>query len=227
MRDNRRCVVTGIFDMNAPTISRRNSTSHKKADNSQSARILFQIMRNSRADVQLDYSASVLLAVLHRFNRDIRSFNGEKVHFLINVITLEKGIHDTFDSDRLGFYLEATVIFYRFKVHPQMCQFVTFSTTDAEHLPVPSRELLALHATCCKVAHFSGAAEYIDRTYLDEEETGVLASDGTSSDMLTYALLALSNDAVSVQGRKCVSANDSGSTLLRASLFSVYLDITK
>jgi hypothetical protein len=108
-----------------------------------------------------------------------------------------------------------------------MRQFVTFSTTDAEHLPVPSRELLALHATCCKVAHFSGAAEYIDRTYLDEEETGVLASDGTSGDMLTYALLALSNDAVSVQGRKCVSANDSGSTLLRASLFSVYLDITK
>jgi hypothetical protein len=69
-------------------------------------------------------------------------------------------------------------------LHPQMRQFITFSTTDTEHLPVPSRELLALHATCCKVAHFSGAAEYIERTCLDAEETGVLAGDGTSSDML-------------------------------------------
>jgi len=81
-----------------------------------------------------------------------------------------------------------------------MRQFVTFSTTDAEHLPVPSRELLALHATCCKVAHFSGAAEYIERTYRDAEEMGVLASDGTSGDMLNYALSSLPNDVVKVQG---------------------------
>jgi len=71
-----------------------------------------------------------------------------------------------------------------------MCQFVTFSTSNSERLPVPSRELLALHATFCKVAHFSGAAEYIDRTYQDAEEMGVLASDGTSSGMLDFALLS-------------------------------------
>jgi len=84
--------------------------------------------------------------------------------------------------------------------HPQMRQFVTFSTEDAEHLPVPSPGLLALHATCCKVAHFSGAAEYIERTYRGAEEMGVLASDGTSGDMLNYALSSLPNDAVKVQG---------------------------
>jgi len=81
-----------------------------------------------------------------------------------------------------------------------MRQFVTFSTEDAEHLPVPSPGLLALHATCCKVAHFSGAAEYIERTYRGAEEMGVLASDGTSGDMLNYALSSLPNDAVKVQG---------------------------
>jgi hypothetical protein len=77
--------------------------------------------------------------------------------------------------------------FSRGILYPQMRQFVTFSTKDAEHLPVP---LLALHATCCKIAHFSGAAEYIERTYLGAEVTGVLAGDGTSGDILDCALLS-------------------------------------
>ena len=81
-----------------------------------------------------------------------------------------------------------------------MRDFVTFSTNDPEHLPVPAPELLALHATCCKVAHLSGAAEYIDRLYRDADEIGVLSGDGTSGDMLGYALLSLSNSMVSVQG---------------------------
>ncbi|KAH9955466.1 hypothetical protein BC827DRAFT_1347593 [Russula dissimulans] len=211
MRDNWRCVVTGILDMNAPDdITAELDLTQESGQFTECAHILpestfFGVKPKSDNNLKLDYSASVL-AVLHRFNSDIRGFNGEKVHSLINVITLDHSIHDPFD--RLGLYFEAMPqenryevrSLYRLKLHPHMRQFVTFSTTDAEHLPVPSRELLALHATCCTVAHFSGAAEYIDRTYLDEEETGVLASDGTSGDMLTYALLSLSNDVVSVQG---------------------------
>jgi hypothetical protein len=59
--------------------------------------------------------------------------------------------------------------------------------------------LLALHATCCKVAHFSGAAEYIDMIYRDADEMGVLAPDGTSGDMLGFALSSLSNQTASVR----------------------------
>lgn len=77
---------------------------------------------------------------------------------------------------------------------------VMFSTNDPEHLPVPVPELLALHATCCKVAHLSGAAEYIDRLYRNADEIGVLSGDGTSGDMLGYALLSLSNSMVNVEG---------------------------
>ena len=72
-----------------------------------------------------------------------------------------------------------------------MRQFVEFSTSDPENLPVPASELLALHATCCKVAHLSGAAEYIDEVYRDADELGVLSADGTSGDMLHYMLLSL------------------------------------
>ena len=57
---------------------------------------------------QLDYSASIL-AILKRFCHDISTFNGQKVHSLTNVMTLEKDIHDWFD--RLALYFEATVRF--------------------------------------------------------------------------------------------------------------------
>ena len=66
------------------------------------------VVRNSCPDAKRDYSASVL-AVLQRFNCDISSFNGEKVHSLTNVMTLEKNIRDAFD--RLEFYFEAMVSF--------------------------------------------------------------------------------------------------------------------
>ena len=86
-------------------------------------------------------------------------------------------------------------LFTLYSPHPSLRRFVTFSSTDPEYLPVPAPELLTLHATCCKVAHLSGAAEYIDKVYRDVEEMGVLASDGTSGDILSYALLSISNNS--------------------------------
>ena len=57
-----------------------------------------------------------------------------------------------------------------------------------EGLPVPSPEWLALHAACAKVAHLSGAAEYIETILRDAEETTVLAADGSSGEILTHLL---------------------------------------
>jgi len=142
-------------------------------------------------------------------------------------MTMQRDMHDAFD--RLKFYLEATVSF-DIAMHSlnhkhslgtvslksqKDCyeanffgpiplrdarQFVTFTTKDPEHLPVPAPELLALHATCYKVAHLSGAAEWIDVIYRDADEIGVLAPDGTSADMLGYALSSLSNHIADVRG---------------------------
>jgi len=47
-----------------------------------------------------------------------------------------------------------------------------------------------LHATCCKVAHFSGAADYINKIFNAAEGMGVLASEGTLAEILDYALLS-------------------------------------
>ena len=71
-----------------------------------------------------------------------------------------------------------------------------FTTVDPDKLPLPSPELLALHAACAKVAHLSGAGEYVDRIIEDMEQIDVLAYDGTSSDILHHALITLSSRVI-------------------------------
>ena len=63
------------------------------------------------------------------------------------------------------------------------------TSSDPAKLPVPSPKLIALHAVCAKVAHLSGAGEYIDKLDQDADDLDVLAGDGGSSDILTYAIL--------------------------------------
>jgi len=138
-----------------------------------------------------DYAASVL-AVLKRFGYDIENLNGPKVHSLCNVMTMQKDVHDWFD--RLEMWFEATNVSNCYLVktvdddfqHPRK---VTFTTPDPATLPVPSPELLALHTACAKVAHLSGAGEYIDKIDRDVEDLGVLSYDGSSSNVLNHALL--------------------------------------
>jgi len=57
---------------------------------------------------------------------------------------------------------------------------VTFTTPDAERLPLPSPRYLEIHAACAKIAHLSGAAEYIERVLEYVEEISVLADHGSS-----------------------------------------------
>jgi hypothetical protein len=55
---------------------------------------------------QREYSAFIL-AVLERFRYDISRFNGERVHSLTNVMTIDHNVHEAFD--RLELYFEAVV----------------------------------------------------------------------------------------------------------------------
>lgn len=61
---------------------------------------------------------------------------------------------------------------------------------DANLLLLPNPTYLEIHAACCKVAHMSGAAEYLDAVVRDIEGIGVLAEDGASANVLEYAILS-------------------------------------
>jgi hypothetical protein len=64
---------------------------------------------------------------------------------------------------------------------------VTFTSTDPA-LELPDRRYLKLHAAICRVAHMSGAAEYMDKHDRDLEELSVLAPDGSSAELFTAHL---------------------------------------
>ena len=46
-------------------------------------------------------------------------------------------------------------------------------TSEFEEVPPPEPLLLALHGTCARVAHMSGAAGFFDRPERDAEDEGL------------------------------------------------------
>jgi len=63
---------------------------------------------------------------------------------------------------------------------------VTFATTTGISLPDP--RYIKLHAAVCRIAHLSAAAEYIEFYERDVESVMALARDGSSADVLSFAL---------------------------------------
>jgi hypothetical protein len=58
-------------------------------------------------------------------------------------------------------------------------------TSEVEGVPLPDPLLLALHATCTRVAHMSGTAELFDQLECDPGEMEVLTFDGSSIPLLS------------------------------------------
>jgi hypothetical protein len=71
--------------------------------------------------------------------------------------------------------------------YKQVPRYVNFTTTT--NYPLPNPEYLKIHAACARVAHLSGAGECMDKVIKDANEIPVLASDGTSAEVLEYALM--------------------------------------
>ncbi|TFK83085.1 hypothetical protein K466DRAFT_590014 [Polyporus arcularius HHB13444] len=124
-----------------------------------------------------------------------QELTGVNIHRLENVMTLEVNVHYHFD--KLLVWLEAVEGRpHTYRIVTQKPYFgnfpdeVTFTSPHA-HLPQPSPRYLRVHAACCRIAHMSGAAEYIDKIYRDEEELGVLSEDGTSAPVLAHFLQRL------------------------------------
>ncbi|KAH7906958.1 hypothetical protein BJ138DRAFT_1161323 [Hygrophoropsis aurantiaca] len=137
-------------------------------------------------------------AVLQRFGLEylMDELNGDKIHRLENIITLRPDLHSLFDT--LDLWLEedqSTANRYKICFSTGMRLgfpvFVTFTTPDPEHLPLPSPDLLLLHAVCARVAHLFGAGEYVDEILKDLEETRVLSPTGESAELLFHALAPL------------------------------------
>jgi hypothetical protein len=146
----------------------------------------------------------------------LSELDGEKIHHLGNGFTMDMGLRQMFDDLDLWFehvtvrpqppsspslpfdalpqgdtYRVCTAIpnvfpFIYLPPNPT----VTFTSADPG-LPLPRSDYLRLHAAVCRVAHMSGAADYLYREERENERLGVLARDGSSADFLTSRLNSL------------------------------------
>jgi len=156
--------------------------------------------RSTNEDLNVDnkreYAASVH-AVLDRFGQiRIDELNGTNIHRLENILTLDSVVHDWFDQlkvwldrkpdDPVNCYTPAaTKPYYLREIQDQ----VRLNTPDMSKYPLPDPRYLAIHAACARVAHLSGAAEYIEMVFRDMEDTKVLANNGGSGEVLYHALI--------------------------------------
>ncbi|KAK0451323.1 uncharacterized protein EV420DRAFT_1560326 [Desarmillaria tabescens] len=148
-----------------------------------------------------DWVASVWAAV---FGLHMTELNGVGTHRLQNILTLCPDLHDGFDqlalwlravANQPNTYVIETVSVGVLRSLPN--RVVTFTTPDPQALPLPSPDYLAIHAACCRIAHMSGAIDYVDDVLQDEEEIceriermGILAEDGSSMDLFDKYMTA-------------------------------------
>ena len=150
--------------------------------------------------------------------RAVEDLNGDRIHNLENLMTLSGDLHADFDA--LAFWLEETVgsskpffiaeakswlqeepnRYHTRAVLPgilrhRVPKFVTFTSSN-NSLPLPDYRYLRLHAACAKVTNLCGAGDYIDLIFRRLEDTRVLASNGSSFDLLQYALAKYSDVVV-------------------------------
>ncbi|RPD53568.1 hypothetical protein L226DRAFT_613839 [Lentinus tigrinus ALCF2SS1-7] len=62
---------------------------------------------------------------------------------------------------------------------------VTFRScsVDAKVIPAPDPKIIALHAACAKIAHMSGAAEYLRELYRDTDAIAVMTEPNAASEL--------------------------------------------
>ncbi|KAF8877656.1 hypothetical protein CPB84DRAFT_1794761 [Gymnopilus junonius] len=197
IRDNYRCVVSKRVDI---TSKKKGWTTNQPNEYVTKTHLAHIFDRSTNEDMQ-DRSKSVYAASAHavllRFGqiRSIEELNGPGLHRLQNVMTMDAAIHELFDDLTIWFERKEDDPPHHYRIATTdegviagFSRDIVFTTPDEERLPVPDPRYLALHAACARVAHLSGAGEYIDEVLCDLETTGVLAPHG-NSDVLYHALV--------------------------------------
>ncbi|KAG6842892.1 hypothetical protein H0H93_003030, partial [Arthromyces matolae] len=122
--------------------------------------------------------------------------NGDGIHRIQNVLSLQHDIHDLFDTLDLWFEATDTKDLYKLRSTQALPSssngFADFRNDDPNSLPPPSSDYLAIHAAVCIVAQMSGAAAFVEEFYENWGDTHVLAADGTSARLLQFVLEPLS-----------------------------------
>ncbi|KAK0501430.1 hypothetical protein EDD18DRAFT_1458934 [Armillaria luteobubalina] len=175
-RDGHRCVLSHWYNlqymMNLSHFEPGNPLLHGlvPCDPVEEARIIPIERKANTADSAQQVKVEYMEMILSRFGKtDIfEDLNADDLRHMSNMMSLNPALHQFFDSlDMCLTAVEGQSNTYRIEVlFPGMLSNipenpVTF-TSNEPNLPLPSPVLLALHRACTRVAHLSGADQYVD-----------------------------------------------------------------
>ncbi|ESK80651.1 hypothetical protein Moror_15514 [Moniliophthora roreri MCA 2997] len=160
------------------------------------------------AQVKRQEHAATALATLKSFglNTLVDKILQRGVHDPTNLLTMSISWHAQFNS--LELWLEGTSTANEYDIcvameawwngypkHSRRVLFVSRPFTvgnETRTLPLPDPQILAIHATCARVAQMSGAAKYMIECDWVLDDSTVLAADGSSAAFLNQLLLRAS-----------------------------------
>ncbi|KAH8925826.1 hypothetical protein BT69DRAFT_1077769 [Atractiella rhizophila] len=201
VRDNFRCIISGRLDSNADDFIDAED-GDATIERTECAHIFSEPTNSNSNDAEMADYASKACTILQTFGYpEIRKeLEGHSVHRLSNIMTLSATIRDWFDNLKL--WLQPTIVpnvynvetredhdrkvFHRYKVPRQ----VTLTTRDPQ-LDLPDPKYLGLHSACCRIAHLSGAADYLDKMDRDNHPSSLISLNQEFTDILTARLFDL------------------------------------
>jgi len=235
VRDGFRCVVSGRYDYGSMKASaellEESKRSGKSTTTVECCHILSESIlqvadpSNPEKEVKKRTHAVTVLSVLDTFglNKQVSQIVAKDgVHHLSNILTMDSSYHHLFD--KLEFWFEETETPNKYKFctaisshfdldsPPNETPMIEFKVNPkalkafpGKEFPLPDRKLLTIHAACARVAHMSGAAEYIDEFDRDVEDTLVLSTDGSDAPLiigrLELELIKLQGDSTLEKSR--------------------------
>ncbi|KAK7682798.1 hypothetical protein QCA50_014182 [Cerrena zonata] len=215
IRDGYRCMVTGTFDIHSLSKItelaiefRSYQSARKRSGITNCCHIIPASTTMNLVYDKAEYVASVW-TVLSNFGEPnlVNELRGANTHHLENILTLDCAPRDYFDQLNMWFdkvnpldrndhryfvRLAEAIGSFVYPEFPKEIEFVNHAP-DFITLPLPDYRYLRIHAACAKIAHLSGASEYIDQVFQDIERMPVLANDGSSADVLSNALICLAD----------------------------------
>ncbi|KAF9646090.1 hypothetical protein BDM02DRAFT_3100445 [Thelephora ganbajun] len=212
-RDGFRCIITGYFDATSlkynAELQREEETVGGLPLDIEASHILSELTARgvgTSEESSVTHYAAGVTTILRQFGLEHLSLALEavdSVHETWNMLSLQCNLHSNFGF--LNLWFESTGEPNRYKVcasdvtieqhirhisiRPEASDSGAPLTvefrSDLQGAPPPDPQLLALHATCARVAHMSGATEFFGRLEWEAEETNILAPDGSSAHLLS------------------------------------------
>ncbi|KAK0217686.1 hypothetical protein EDD85DRAFT_1029431 [Armillaria nabsnona] len=210
VRDNYRCILSGKVDTDSRVLGLATRAAGECVDGTQLGHIFSQSMTEHIAGLtdaaqrKLKWAVTAS-AVVERFAEISvpKELNQNNIHRAENTFTISAGLHMAFEGLMVSLHPiepdDGNLNMYKIQTYPSYLKVdyglpdqVTLTDATGGKIPLPNRRYFQLHDACAKIFHLSGAGDVMEQVFRDIQNVNVLAEDGGSHNLLSWALLSSS-----------------------------------